>query len=387
MRSIPYATQWIDEDDIRAVIKALKSKYLTQGPLVAAFEKAIASYCGAKYAVAVNSGTSALHIACLAAGLKKGDEAITSPTTFAASANCVLYCGAKPIFADIREDTACLDVEEIKKKLSPKTKAIIPVDFAGHPVDLSEIRAIADEKGLLIIEDAAHALGAKYRGSNVGSGKYADMTIFSFHAVKHITTGEGGMVLTNNDKLYEKLKIIRTHGITRDPALLTSEHQAPWHYEMQALGFNYRLTDLQCALGINQLKKLPLFLKRRKKIVAIYNEAFTGNERLTLLKELQDVDSAHHLYVLRFNFKRLLVAKERVFNEYRRQGIGVNVHYMPVYLHPYYRKLGYQQGGCLNAENYYAEALTLPLFPEMSDSDVKVVIRATEKIIDKFKKD
>jgi len=376
MKQIPYATQWIDTADIQAVNKVLKSAYLTQGPVVEEFEKKIAEYCGAKYAVAVNSGTSALHIACLAAGISSGDEVVTSPITFAASANCVLYCGARPVFADINEETICLDVNEIAKKLSPKTKAIIPVDFAGHPADLAEIHKLARERGLVIIEDAAHAIGARYRGEKIGSGKYADMTALSFHAVKHITTGEGGMVLTNREDYYRKLKLFRTHGISRDLKFVD-----PWYYEMKELGFNYRLSDIQCALGLSQLKKLPHFLSRRKQIVTKYNEAFSVDKRLSPLVQKPYVVSANHLYVLQFDSSNLKLSRSQIFNEYRRHGILVNVHYLPVYWHLYYKKLGYCKGFCPKAERYYEKAITLPLYPKMSDQDVKRVIRVTEKIM------
>src|SRR3989338_3997286 len=319
MKQIPYAAQNIDSADIKAVNAVISSVYLTQGPQVEKFEKAVCYYTGAKYAVAVNSGTSALHIACLAAGLKKGDEGITSPITFAASANAMLYCGARPRFADVQSDTACLDPKEVEKQVTKKTKVIIPVHFAGHPCDMEEINNIAKNNKILVIEDAAHALGAEYRGSKVGAGKYSDLTILSFHAVKHITTGEGGAVLTNNKKLYQKLILLRSHGITRDKTLLKDNH-GPWYYEMQALGFNYRLTDLQSALGLSQLRKLTRFVRMRKKIARKYNDAFAKYDGLTLLKEKSQADSSHHLYVLRFDSCRFSVSRKTIFEEYRRNG-------------------------------------------------------------------
>ena len=385
MKKIPYARQWIDKDDIKAVNNLLKSDYLTQGPKVEAFEKSIASYCGAKYAVAVNSGTAALHLACLAAGLKKNDEVITSSITFVASANCALYCGARPVFLDVNEATICIDPEQIEKKITSRTKIIIPVHFAGHPADLIKLKKIARKNNLIVIEDAAHALGAKYRGGRIGSGKYSDMTILSFHAVKHIVTGEGGMVLTNNKKLYDKLVMLRTHGKTRSPKSL-NKNCGDWYYQMHYLGFNYRLTDIQSFLGLSKLKKLPDFIRRRKKIVAAYNKVFEGCDGLRPLIEKEDVNSSHHLYILRFDQKKFSISRKEIFDQYRKKGILVNVHYIPVYFQPYYKALGYKTGLCPTAENYYHQAITLPLYPKMSDLDVKRVIKITRHIIEKYKK-
>lgn len=376
MKKIPYATQWINDDDISEVVSALKSSYLTQGPKVAEFERKVAEYCGVKYAVAVNSGTAALHSACFAAGIKKDDEVITSPITFVATSNAVLYCGGKPVFSDIDDKTINIDPKEIKKNITSKTKAIIPVHFAGYPCDMEEVSVIAKNNNLVVIEDACHAIGSEYKGSKIGSCKYSDMTVLSFHAVKHMTTGEGGMVLTNNKDLYEKLLLFRTHGITRSTELLERKDEGPWYYEMHSLGFNYRITDFQCALGISQLKKLDQFINRRREIVEKYNEAFRDNNNLVIPVELNQVRSSWHLYVIR-------VKKDRrdIFNVLREAGVLVNVHYFPVYLQPYYQKLGYDNGQCPKAEQYYEQAITLPLFPKMRDEEVDYVIEQVLRVI------
>lgn len=378
---IPYATQWIEEDDILAFADALRLSSLTQGPLVDEFEKHIAQYCGAKYAVAVNSGTSALHIACLAAGVSAEDEVITSANTFVASANCILYCGGKPVFADIDGDTALINPADIRKKITNKTKAIIPVHFAGQPADMEEISNIAKENNLKIIEDAAHAIGAKYRLKNgqdwinVGSCFHSDMTILSFHPVKHITTGEGGAVLTNDKNLYEKLVFFRSHGITRNIKYM-KETEGLWYYEMHELGFNYRLTDVQCALGISQLKKLDKFIARRKKIAQVYDEAFSGMEQIDFIKEKEGYNSSRHLYVV------LVENRKNVFNWLKAEtNVGVNVHYIPVYFHPYYRRLGYERGLCPVAEEYYSRAISIPMFPKLSDEEIEYVIGKMRKAV------
>lgn len=376
MDYIPYATQWIDDDDIKAVAEALRKEYLTQGPSVAELEKAVAAYCGAKYAVAVNSGTSALHAACFAAGIGQQDEVITSPITFVASSNCVLYCGGTPVFADIEDETVNIDPFEAEKKITPGTKAIIPVHFAGQPVDLETISAAAKKNGLIVIEDACHALGASYKGSRTGSCKYSDMTVLSFHAVKHVTTGEGGMVLTNDKKLYEKLIMFRSHGITKDGSLMENKSEGPWFYEMQHLGYNYRITDFQCALGLSQIKKLDGFVKRRRQIAAMYDEAFKGLGPIRTIMQKEGAASAYHLYIIRVKDGR-----KRIFDELREQGIGVNVHYIPVHLQPYYQKLGYKKGSCPKAEKYYSETITLPLYPKMTDEQVRSVISAVRSAI------
>jgi len=371
MRIIPYGRQWIDENDIREVIKVLKSDWITQGPKIKEFEDALCKYTGAKYAVVVSSGTAALHISCLAANIKKGDEVITSPITFTASANSVLYCGGKPVFADIRNDTVNIDPEEIKKKIDPNTRAMIPVHFAGHPCDLKEIKEIAEKHNLLIIEDASHALGAEYRNSKIGSCKYSDMTVFSFHPVKHITTGEGGAVLTNQKDLYQRLLLFRNHGITKEKEKMT-RFDGPWYYEMHELGFNYRMTDFQCALGINQLKKLEKYIGRRRELVNIYNKELSKIDKITLPVEKPYVKSSWHIYYIRLKdaSKRRLI-----FEELQKSKIGVQVHYIPVYLQPYYRKnFSYKVGDYPKAEDYYHSTITLPLYPKMRNREIQYII-------------
>ncbi|MBM7655859.1 UDP-4-amino-4,6-dideoxy-N-acetyl-beta-L-altrosamine transaminase [Neobacillus cucumis] len=380
---LPYGRQWIDDDDIEAVTRVLKGDYLTTGPFISQFEQAIADYAGAKYAVSFANGTSALHGACFAAGIIEGDEVITSPLTFAASANCVLYQGGKPVFADVDEETYNIDPKEIEKKITNKTKAIIPVDFTGQPASWDEITAIAKKYDLVVIEDAAHALGASYKGNKVGS--FSDMTMFSFHPVKHITSGEGGMVTTNNKDYYEKLLQFRSHGITREPSKLT-EKQGPWYYEMQFLGFNYRLTDIQAALGISQLNKINRFLELRRKYSSMYNEAFKNNSIVKIPYQDPNNSSSWHLYILRLNLDQLTGTREDIFNALLKENIGVNVHYIPVYLLPYYRGLGYTPGLCPKAEKLYEEFITLPLFPAMNEKDVRDVIDAVEKVLNQYRK-
>lgn len=381
---LPYGHQWIDEEDIKAVIEVLRSDWITQGPKVAEFEKEFAKYVGTRYAVAVNSGTAALHAACFAAQIEKGDEVITTPITFAASANCVLYQGGTPVFADIKEDTLNIDPEEIKKKINQKTKALIPVDFTGLPVDLKEIQEIARKYNLIIIEDASHALGATYKDSKIGS--ISDMTIFSFHPVKHITTGEGGMITTNNKEYYERLKLFRTHGITKEKERLLN-YEGPWYYEMQELGYNYRLTDFQCALGMAQLKKIDKNIQRRREIARRYNEKFKDIEEIKIpYSDSKTSTSAWHLYVIQLNLERLKIYRREIFKALRVENIGVNVHYIPVHLQPYYQKrFGYRPGDFSKAEHYYSRAITLPIFPKMTDNDVDDVIRAVKKVIAYYK--
>lgn len=383
-KQIPYSTQFIADEDIQAVVEALRSDWLTQGPRIEEFEKEMARYCGAKYAVAVNSGTSALHLACLVAGIGKEDEVITSPITFVASANCVLYCGGKPVFADIQEDTINIEPEEIKKNVTSKTKAIIPVHFAGHPCDMEEIRTIAEQHDLIIVEDASHALGAEYRGSKIGSCKYSDMSVLSFHAVKHITTGEGGMVLTNNKIYYDRLRMLRTHGIIRDKNMLINADEGAWYYEMQSLGFNYRITDIQCALGLSQLSNLPKRIARRQEIARCYDNAFSELEGVSTLKLRNGVVHSYHLYILLFNTAKLKKTRREIFQALRDNGIMVNVHYIPIHLHPYYREMfGVRTGLCPTAEKVYQHMISLPMFYGLDDNDVERVIEEVKKNIRK----
>lgn len=379
-RMLPYGHQWIDEEDIAAVVDVLRSDWITQGPKVDEFERKVAGYCGAEFAVAMSSGTAALHAACSVAGITAGDEAITTPITFAATANAIVYCGGRPVFADIREDTLNIDPREIERWLTPRTKAILPVDFAGHPADLDEIMAIACARKLVVIEDACHALGAEYRGHKIGS--LADMTIFSFHPVKHISTGEGGMVLTNNEEFCQKLKIFRQHGIVRDV-----NAGQPWHYEIPYLGYNFRLTDFQCALGISQLNKLDHFVARRREITAKYNEAFADMKEIITPIEEEYVKAAYHIYIIQLRTEKIKAGRQEVFEALRAENIGVNVHYLPVHLHPFYQsEFGYKRGDYPRAEAYYERAITMPLFPKMSDADANDVINAVKEVMWQYRK-
>ncbi len=377
---LPYGHQWIDDEDITAVIDTLKSDWITQGPKVDEFERKIAEYCHGKYAVAVSSGTAALHAACAVAGISNGDEAITTPITFAATANAIAYCGGKPIFADIRDDTLNIDPVEIRRRISPRTKAILPVDFAGHPADLDEITAIAREKGLVVIQDACHALGAEYKGRKIGS--QADMTVFSFHPVKHITTGEGGMIVTGSEEFHEKLKVFRHHGIVKG-----NQDKDSWYYEIYNPGHNFRITDFQCALGISQLKKLEHFIEKRREIAARYNEAFAQMEEIVTPVEEADVRAAYHIYVIQLRTEKLKAGRKEIFEALRAENVGVNVHYIPMHLHPFYQmEFGYKKGDYPKAERYYERAITLPVFPKMSQEDVEDVIEAVKKIIAYYSK-
>ncbi len=376
---LPYGHQWIDGEDIASVVEALKGDRVTQGPRVDEFERKVAECCGAKYAVAVASGTAALHAACAVVGISNGDEAITTPITFAATANVIVHCGGKPVFADIRDDTLNIDPDEIRRRISPRTKVILPVDFAGHPADLDEIKAIAKERNLIVIEDACHALGAEYKGRKIGS--LSDMTVFSFHPVKHITTGEGGMILTDNEAPYHKLRALRHHGIVYEPS------QGPWYYEIHQPGYNYRVTDFQCALGASQMKKLDYFIRRRREIAARYNEAFSKMEEVITPFEEHSVKAVYHIYVIQLETERLKAGRREVFEALRAENIGVNVHYMPLHLHPFYRnKFGYRAGDYPKAEGYYNRAITLPVFPIMSDRDIADVIEAVKKVVTYYRR-
>lgn len=375
-KPIPYGRQWLEDDDIQAVVQVLQSDWLTQGPLVARFEQAIAEYCGASYAVAVANGTAALHLAALAADFGPGDEVITSTITFVASANSVAYTGARPILADIDPKSYCLNIKEVEERLTPATKGVIPVHFAGRPCRMPELSRLAKGRNLTVIEDAAHALGASYnadgRTYKVGSCAHSDMTVFSLHPVKHITTGEGGVITTNDPALYRKLTLLRTHGITRDPQELT-RNDGPWYYEMQSLGLNYRLTDFQCALGLTQLEKLDGFVARRRALAAKYDEAFAKVPELIIPTQAPGDTSSYHLYVLQFK----TLDRLDVFNRLRGQNLGVNVHYIPVHLQPYYAKtFGYRPGDFPLAEAYYDRALSIPLYPRMTDGEAQYVVES-----------
>lgn len=389
---IPYGRQSIDDADIEAVVKVLKSDYLTTGPAVAAFEKKVADYVGAKYAVAVSNGTAALHVACLAAGIGEGDEVITTPITFAASANCVLYCGGTPVFADIDPDTYNISPEELEKKITSRTKAIIPVHYTGQPCDMDAILEIAHKHDLLVVEDGAHALGAVYKGKKIGS--IADMTCFSFHPVKPVTTGEGGMIVTDNEELYRRLVLYRSHGITRDkdmmqqyeeqlqqssdPALQEAADMlrgdvidpGGWYYQQLELGYNYRITDISCALGASQMDKLDRFLERRRQIAKKYDEAFADIPQIKTPWQQEGCQSGWHLYMI----QTMERSRREVFDGLRQAGIGVNVHYIPVYRHPYYQRNGYAGVHCLNAEAFYERAISLPIFPGLTGQQQDYVI-------------
>ncbi len=374
---LPYGRQSVDEADIEAVVGVLRSDWLTTGPKVGEFEEAFAARVGAAHAVSFTSGTAALHGAAFAAGLKPGDEAITTPMTFAATANCILYQGATPVFADVSADTLNLDPQLIEKKISPRTKAILPVDYAGHPAELAPILEIARRHGLVVIEDACHALGAEYNGQRIGG--IVDMTVFSFHPVKHITTGEGGMVATNDPQFAETLRRFRNHGISSDARQRQSAGQ--WHYEMVLLGFNYRLPDIVCALGIQQLKKLDANLARRREVAALYTASFRDIPGVISPPMRSEANPAWHLYPIRVDLEKVSADRGQVFQALRAENIGVNVHYIPVHSHPYYReRFGYKGGEFPVAEDAYARLISVPMFHGMSDQDVKDVIAAVTKV-------
>jgi len=378
---LPYGRQSLDEADIAAVVDVLRSDWLTTGPKVGEFEEVFAKRVGASHAVSFSSGTAALHAAAFTAGLQPGDEAITTPLTFAATANCVLYQGATPVFADIDPFTLNVDPEQIKSKLTSKTRALLPVDYAGHPADLAAILDLARKHGLIVIEDACHALGAEYDGKRVGS--IADMTVFSFHPVKHITTGEGGMVTTNDAKFAETLHRFRNHGISSDARSRQTAGQ--WHYEMVLLGYNYRLPDFACALGIEQLKKLEANLARRREIAAEYSAAFRELPGVIAPNVRAEANPAWHLYPILVDLSKVTTDRAQFFRALRAENIGVNVHYIPVHLHPYYRdRFGYRGGEFPRAEDAYNRLISLPMFHSMTSGDVKDVIAAVTKVVSSY---
>ncbi|MBR5798528.1 MAG: UDP-4-amino-4,6-dideoxy-N-acetyl-beta-L-altrosamine transaminase [Lachnospiraceae bacterium] len=379
-----YGHQYIDDADIQAVVDVLKSDYLTCGPKIGELEQKLCDLTGAKYAVVCSNGTAALHIAALAAGVGEGDEVITTPITFAASANCALYCGAKPVFADINPETYNIDPAKVAELTTEKTKAVVAVDFTGQSVELDRLMAHCKENNLVLIEDGAHVIGTSYDGRMNGS--IADMTTFSFHPVKTITGGEGGAVLTNNEEYYKKLLLYRAHGITRDASLMEKEVHGPWYYEQIDLGFNYRMTDMQAALIISQMDKLPLFSERRKEIVKAYDEAFKELPQIFVQKEIPESDTTRHLYILRIVPEKLTIDRKQFFDALAAENICCNVHYIPTYYFPYYEKLGYGKGLCPEAERLYDEMLTLPLYYGMTDKDVADVIEAVTKIATYFAK-
>ena len=377
-----YGHQYIDEADIQAVVDVLRSDYLTCGPKITELEEKLCQITGAKYAVVCSNGTAALHLACMAAGVTVGDEVITTPITFAASANCALYCGAKPVFADINEETYNIDPANVEALTNEKTKAVVAVDFTGQSVELDRLMKHCRKHNLVLIEDGAHVIGTRYNGKCNGS--IADMTTLSFHPVKTVTCGEGGAVLTNNEEYYKRLILYRTHGITRVPDQMENEADGPWYYEQIALGMNYRLTDMQAALLISQLNKLPVFSKRRKEIVKAYNEAFLKLPQIIVQKEIPESDTTRHLYILRLNRERLKIDRKQFFEALAAENICCNVHYIPTYYFPYYEKLGYKRGLCPKAEKLYEEIISLPLYYAMTDQDVQDVIGAVTKIAEYY---
>ena len=378
-----YGHQYIDEADIQAVVEVMKSDYLTCGPKIGELEKKLCDVTGAKYAVVCANGTAALHIAALCAGVGEGDEVITTPITFAASANCALYCGARPVFADIDPETYNIDPAKVEAAITPRTKAVVAVDYTGQSVELGPIREICKKHGLVLIEDGAHVIGTTYKGRPNGS--IADMTTFSFHPVKTVTGGEGGAVLTDDEILYKKLLLYRAHGITREEKLMEHEPDGPWYYEQISLGYNYRITDMQAALIISQLDKLPMFSARRKEIVKRYDEAFRKMPELFVQREIPESDTTRHLYILRIVPEKLKINRRQFFDALAAENVHCNVHYIPTYYFPYYEKLGYRRGLCPHAEKLYEEILSLPLYYAMSDEDVESVIEAVKKIVNYYR--
>ena len=378
---IYYGRQWIDEEDIQAVETALRDRLITCGPRVERLEQKLCEVTGAKYAVAVSNGTAALHTACMALGIGPGDEVITTPITFAASANCARYCGATVVFADINPETYNIDPKDIEKKITPRTKAIVAVHFTGQSIEHDEIRALCDQHGIYLIEDAAHAMGTKYKGQPIGS--IADVTCFSFHPVKTVTSGEGGAVTTNDEALYKKLVLFHAHGITHDQAWMENEPEGHWYYEQIALGYNYRMTDFQAAL---LMSKLPMFTERRKEIVDFYNEQLADVEELILQKEIPESDTTRHLYIIQLKLDKLTCTRREFFDAMSAENVCCQVHYIPVYYFPYYQNLGYEKGLCPNAEKMYEGIMSIPLYPAMNAQDMQDVVRAVKKVIAAYRK-
>lgn len=383
---IPYGQQQIDQDDITAVTEVLQSAWLTQGPKVPAFEQAVSELCNARFAIAVNSATSALHIACLALDVGPGDSVWTSPNSFVASANCALYCGATIDFVDIEltngnMSTAALETKLVDaKQRNSLPKVVIPVHFAGQACDMKKIAELAQEYGFKVIEDASHAIGARYQDAPVGSCQFSDICVFSFHPVKIITSGEGGIALTNNPQLARKMQLLRSHGITSDKSEYTEESHGPWYYQQQLLGFNYRMTDLQAALGLSQFSKLQTFVAERHKLAQYYDKAFAQNPNIMPLAQTADSYSSYHLYVVRL--PELTPEQHKQCIIYlREQGIVGHVHYIPIYLQPYYQQLGFKAGYCENAERYYQQAVTLPLYPGLTEQQQQFVINVLESFL------
>lgn len=382
-KKIGYGHQYIDDTDIQAVVSVLKSDYLTCGPKIDETEKKLCDITDAKHAVLMSNGTAALHATCFAAGISAGDEVITTPITFAASANCALYCGGRPVFADINPHTYNIDPDCVERCISEKTKAVVAVDFTGQAVEIDRIRKICQKHNLIFIEDAAHSLGTKYNGNPIGS--LADMTEFSFHPVKTCTAGEGGAVTTNDDELYKKLLLFRTHGITRNQEWMDQQSEGGWYYQQVALGYNYRITDMQAALLSSQLDKLNMFAERRKKLVKRYDEAFGKMPQITVQTEISASDTVRHLYIIQLNLEMLKCGRREIFDALQAEGVGVNVHYIPTYYFPYYQSLGYQKGICPNAEKLYERIISIPLYYGLSDEQQDKVIEAIRKVIDYYR--
>lgn len=381
MKIYGYGKQSVSADDIKIVTDVLNSDFLSQGPKVGEFEEALCAYTGAKYCIAVSSATAALHIAMATFDISDGDEVITTSNTFAASANCVRYVGGTVKFADIDFETANINPDEIKKQITNRTKAIIPVHFAGQSCDMEAIHDIAKEKGLYVIEDAAHAIGSNYKGMKIGSCKYSDMAIFSFHPVKNITTGEGGAIMTNSKDLHKKLLLLRAHGIERDSELYDAHGK--WYYEINSLGFNYRITEIQAALGISQLKRIEDFKAKRKHIISLYKKIFANDTRISFLKERDFSDMCFHICPILIDFENLGIDKKKFFNDLFDAGLRLQVHYIPVHLHPYYRRLGFSLGDYPITEKYYAQTISLPLYYDLSDEDVEYIVKIFLKVLDK----